>query len=301
MKMLLGTIDALVLGDPWQLSTDIGPVIDARARKKISQWITRMRDEGRVIKELKVPDNGFFVGPTVIMIDEIQQLQEEIFGPVLHVISYSAKDIDKVIMDINATGYGLTFGMHSRIDSRIDFVSKRIKAGNIYINRNQIGAIVGSQPFGGQGLSGTGPKAGGPLYLHRFYKDANFSSLRRKMLLPGPTGESNQWSLNARKNVFCLGPSNEDEKQQARIAQKEGCTAVKAREISASDLIEVEDIEVAVYWGKDARKFRKSLAKREGPIVPLVTVREFSPYCWVEQHICIDTTASGGNVDLLNS
>ena len=143
-------------------------MIDADAKRRIDAHVEKARAEGRVLKDLAVQGPGHFVGPAVIRLEGIHQLTEEIFGPVLHVATYRADEMDAVIDAINATGYGLTFGMHSRIDDRVQSVAERVDAGNLYVNRNQIGAIVGSQPFGGHGLSGTGPKAGGPAYLPRF-------------------------------------------------------------------------------------------------------------------------------------
>ena len=167
IEMLEGAMDALVMGNPWDISTDVGPVIDETAQKGIAEHIETARAEGRIIAELTAPTVGTFIAPTMIRVNGIADLEREIFGPVLHIATFKATELDKVIDAINATGYGLTFGLHTRIDDRVQHVSERIEAGNIYVNRNQIGAIVGSQPFGGEGLSGTGPKAGGPNYLPR--------------------------------------------------------------------------------------------------------------------------------------
>ena len=129
-----------------------------------------MKKAGKSIYQLKLPkqcDEGSFIPPTLIELDSISELEREQFGPILHVIRYQAKALDQVIADVNSTGYGLTFGIHSRIQDTVDYVIQRIHAGNLYVNRNMVGAIVGVQPFGGEGLSGTGPKAGGPYYLPR--------------------------------------------------------------------------------------------------------------------------------------
>ncbi len=171
LQMLFGAMDALKVGDPWCLSTDIGPVIDEEAYDSISSYCSKMEQAGRLLKKINVPEKGRFIPPSVFEIDGIYELEREIFGPVLHIATYESNEIDKVIQDINSTGYGLTFGLHTRIDDRVQQVVDAISAGNLYINRNQIGAIVGSQPFGGEGLSGTGPKAGGPLYMRRFTKN----------------------------------------------------------------------------------------------------------------------------------
>ena len=170
LEMLYGAMEELGIGDPWLLSTDVGPVIDDNAKKKIVEHCDRFEKQGRLLKKLKVPEQGLYVSPAVLKVNGIEDLEEEIFGPVLHVATFEAKDIDKVVDAINDKGYGLTFGIHSRVDRRVERIASRIRVGNIYVNRNQIGAIVGSQPFGGEGLSGTGPKAGGPQYVRRFLK-----------------------------------------------------------------------------------------------------------------------------------
>ena len=158
----------LTLGNPWDLATDVGPVIDAEAQEGIAAHVAKARSEGRVLAGLQAPGQGTFIAPTVIRVAGIAEMGREIFGPVLHVATFKASAIDRVIDDVNAMGYGLTFGLHTRIDDRVQRVVERIRVGNTYVNRNQIGAVVGSQPFGGEGLSGTGPKAGGPHYLARF-------------------------------------------------------------------------------------------------------------------------------------
>lgn len=165
----------MTLGSPDRLAVDVGPVISEQARATISSHVERMRALGCKIEQLALPDEcnlGNFVAPTIVEIADIADLEREVFGPVLHVLRYRRNELDEVINKINATGYGLTFGLHTRIGETIDQVSKQIEVGNIYINRNVIGAIVGVQPFGGRGLSGTGPKAGGPLYLHRLKASA---------------------------------------------------------------------------------------------------------------------------------
>ena len=170
LDMLGGAMDELVVGDPWSLATDVGPVIDEDARRSIQRYCDKMADAGRLVKKLRVPQTGRFVAPHVLKVSGIQDVEREIFGPVLHVATFEAEALDQVVDAINARGYGLTFGLHTRIDDRVQRVVDRIRAGNIYVNRNQIGAVVGSQPFGGEGLSGTGPKAGGPHYLPRLLR-----------------------------------------------------------------------------------------------------------------------------------
>jgi RHH-type proline utilization regulon transcriptional repressor/proline dehydrogenase/delta 1-pyrroline-5-carboxylate dehydrogenase len=171
IKMLHGACQELTLGNPAKLSTDIGPVIDKAALDILIQHTTRMDKEAKILARVKMPaeyQTGYFFAPCAYEIKSISQLPREIFGPILHIIRYKADEIDKVIEDINATGYGLTFGIHTRIEHTMRSVCEKVSAGNCYVNRSMIGAVVGVQPFGGHGLSGTGPKAGGPHYLPRF-------------------------------------------------------------------------------------------------------------------------------------
>lgn len=170
LRMLRAAMQELRVDNPHHLHTDVGPVIDAEARSVIEAHIQRMRELGcRITQVQPAPGaaHGQFVLPTLIEIDSISQLQREVFGPVLHVLRYPRGKLAQLVDAINATGYGLTFGIHTRIDETIAQLSEAIHAGNVYVNRNVIGAVVGVQPFGGEGLSGTGPKAGGPLYLSR--------------------------------------------------------------------------------------------------------------------------------------
>jgi len=168
LAMLYGAMDQLTIGNPWKLYNDIGPVIDRAAQQKIIDHCNEFERRGKLLKTISTPTEGVYVAPTVLQVSGIEELGEEIFGPILHVATFRGRDINKVIESINAQNYGLTFGLHSRVDSRVQQLVSKINAGNAYVNRNQIGAIVGSQPFGGEGLSGTGPKAGGPHYLKRF-------------------------------------------------------------------------------------------------------------------------------------
>ena len=166
-EMLFGAMELLVVGDPWHIETDIGPVIDADAKTRIDNYVDKMEAKGLLHYRTPLAKDlqGHFVAPCVIEVGGIQDLEGEVFGPVLHLASYRSDDLPNVIETINRSGYGLTFGMHSRIDQRVQQITESVDAGNIYVNRNQIGAVVGCQPFGGRGLSGTGPKAGGPHYV----------------------------------------------------------------------------------------------------------------------------------------
>lgn len=171
IDVLQGAMDELVIGNPSSIKTDVGPVIDATAKANLDAHIDHIKQVGKLIKQMPLPagtENGHFVAPTAVEIDSIKVLEKEHFGPILHVIRYKAADLGKVIDEINSTGFGLTLGIHSRNEGHALEVADKVNVGNVYINRNQIGAVVGVQPFGGQGLSGTGPKAGGPHYLTRF-------------------------------------------------------------------------------------------------------------------------------------
>jgi RHH-type transcriptional regulator, proline utilization regulon repressor / proline dehydrogenase / delta 1-pyrroline-5-carboxylate dehydrogenase len=170
IDMVAGAAAELTVGDPRDIATHVGPVIDAEAKEKLDRWIAGMAAKGRVLfrADRKVPPGGTYVVPTIIALDRARDLKEEVFGPVLHVVRYRAEALGQLLDDIAASGYGLTLGIQSRIDATVREVVARLPVGNVYVNRSMIGAVVGTQPFGGSGLSGTGPKAGGPNYLHRF-------------------------------------------------------------------------------------------------------------------------------------
>ena len=324
--MLFGAMEELTVGDPWALPTDTGPVIDAEAEAAIRAHIETARKEGRLLRQLSTPRGGHFIAPTVLRVKGIAEMKREIFGPVLHIATFAAEDLPKVIDDINATGYGLTFGLHTRIDNRVQEVTEALHVGNIYVNRNQIGAVVGSQPFGGEGLSGTGPKAGGPHYLPRFAApdpatatgeatgtvdpvrvQAALNAEPRPAIieridLPGPTGESNRLTLVTRAPFLCLGPGPE-----ATEAQAEALHALGGRAIAVAGRLEPQALEAltgfagVLYWGDadTARAHAQALARRAGPILPLLTAMPDRGHAAQERHVCVDTTASGGNAALL--
>ena len=383
LDMLFGAMDVLSIGDPWNPDTDVSPVIDTEARDDITAYIEQHAKAGTLLKQLKVPSVGTYVTPAAVSVNGIADMEREIFGPVLHVATFKARDIDKVVDDINARGYGLTFGLHTRIDDRVQQIVERLEVGNAYVNRNQIGAIVGSQPFGGEGLSGTGPKAGGPQYLTRFRLTGSSASepapsaeaidadtvqqaivsldarhwaarpdrvaVLRKCLqgvatslvkkalsataafdttplsLPGPTGESNRLSMHPRGTVLCLGPTAEIATAQAAQALGAGCpvvivapdvksmakplleaglpVAVIEGVIEAETLTTIRGIaSVAASGNPDWTKpLRQALAQRQGPIIPLETLVLAPARYVIERHLCIDTTAAGGNTSLLAS
>ena len=316
-RMLCGAMQALVVGPPEAANCDVGPVIDAAAQGRIAAHIARHK----ILFQTSAPKTGYFIAPTLLSVSGMSDLHEEIFGPVLHLARYDAGDLDRVIDDINASGYGLTFGFHSRIDDRVQKVVSRVNVGNLYINRNQIGAVVGSQPFGGHGLSGTGPKAGGPRYLPRFAAQKlsaargplpprmNLSELAQAFAaqtpkqshtpkdLPGPTGESNRYLLRPKSRVLCMGPGAETRAQRARDM---GCRAIAA-EVTMSDVTKIPDLQAVVYAGPQAQALRQALSARHGAIVPLLMDEKFEQWLLCEQSICINTTAAGGNTALLAS
>jgi RHH-type proline utilization regulon transcriptional repressor/proline dehydrogenase/delta 1-pyrroline-5-carboxylate dehydrogenase len=380
LTMLKGAMDALVTGDPWSLDTDIAPVIDADAQADIAAYVEAQAQKGRLLKRLDAPARGCFAGAALIAVDGIEDLEREVFGPVLHVATFKAREIDTVVAAINGRGYGLTFGLHTRIDDRVQHIVDRVRVGNIYVNRNQIGAVVGSQPFGGEGLSGTGPKAGGPHYVARFRRTEPSSAhaaplgdsigaetvesafaaldarawaaridrvtvLRRALeghravvrravnaaarfdsgpfQMPGPTGESNRLMMLPKGPILCLGPETDTALAQAVQALAAGCPVLAVAPGAAAamtalhkagapvagidgtvtpDTLAASAGFVAVAAAGDTpwtRGLRQALAQRSGRIVPLETAVIGPERYYAERHVCIDTTAAGGNTGLL--
>ena len=178
LELLAGAMDMLVIGDPSDSATDIGPVIDEEARQSLEAHVAGMAAAGRVRHRVALPvacGHGTYVAPTLIVLDRIDRLTHEVFGPILHVVTWRAGELDALVDADNGQGYGQTLGIHSRVDATVDRIVARVRVGNVYVNRNMIGAVVGVQPFGGEGLSGTGPKAGGPNYLARFAVERTMS------------------------------------------------------------------------------------------------------------------------------
>jgi RHH-type proline utilization regulon transcriptional repressor/proline dehydrogenase/delta 1-pyrroline-5-carboxylate dehydrogenase len=240
LAMLRGAMAELRLGPTDRLSTDIGPVIDAAAREGIEAHVQRMAALGRRV--FRPPQGlalvqglpGHFVAPTLIEIERLSDLQREVFGPVLHLLRWKRGELSALLAQIHASGYGLTLGLHTRIDETIATVERQARVGNVYVNRNMVGAVVGVQPFGGEGLSGTGPKAGGPLLLWRLLRRAPVDALQRALdfvgtpldatgatdatgasitaprRLAGPTGERNTWRLRLRERLLCLAAAEDD-------------------------------------------------------------------------------------------
>ncbi len=321
-------MDELTLGDPWHLATDIGPVIDAEAQAGIRAYIDAARAEGRVLKELRRPAAGHLHRPDRDpRAAASQQMPREIFGPVLHIATFKAREIDAVIDAINATGYGLTFGLHTRIDDRVQRIVERLQVGNTYVNRNQIGAVVGSQPFGGEGLSGTGPKAGGPHYLPRFTAapapaaqaddrthhadSAAQAALDRRRRASPPARHAGPARPDRRIEPPDLGPARaaalpwprsprprwRRPRPSARwAATRSRRRACPPRRWPRSPAFPAR---CAGATPKRGRPYAQALAQPHRPDPAADRPTPDAAHVRLERHVCIDTTASGGNAQLL--
>jgi len=375
ISMIKGAMFELKLGDPKYLSTDCGPVINIDAKKKLQNYIDQLSAQNKVIAVVKNElSSGYYVAPTIIQLDSIDEINEEFFGPILHVIRYSSDNLMDTIDRLNTKGYGLTFGIHSRIKKQVDEITSRVNAGNIYVNRNQVGAIVGSQPFGGEGLSGTGPKAGGLHALHGYSRNLQHGKTSEQIMtlhdghvkvtslikpslsfdeklikklrqeffsidiqffeflhetvntyalkhsLPSPTGESNELSYQAKGTALCLGPSSADALIQtimslalgnsviSLISQKNYSSLIKLgcdknniiRLINgpSSNLFNSKQYDTILYFG-DLISVERELENRRDEIIPIIN-SIYEPWQLVnERVVTVDTTASGGNANLL--
>jgi len=309
-EMLAGAMAQLVAGPPTNQANDVGPVIDQAAYAKIAAYIEKMRVSSR---EIGAHDESFtnsnFIPPTAFSVPSVSTVAEEIFGPVLHVVRFAGDKIAELIDEINAMGFGLTMGLHSRIDSRVEKITAQAKVGNIYVNRNQIGAVVGVQPFGGEGLSGTGPKAGGPHYLARLSLpgdsaiEEGLGQPQKTMELPGPTGEQNTLSLHPRGRILCLGGDQaadlERQIAKAKYAGNEAMMADMGDKIN--DLVLPPNVDAVASDHANRVQIAEQLAKRDGAIIPLLSGHDpLHRYC-NERTVTIDLTAAGGNAELLSA
>ena len=369
IEMLKGAMQELRIGNPDRLSIDIGPVIDEEAQRSLNAHIGRIKTNAKSFFQLPLGAQhqyGTFVAPTVIEIASLVELKREVFGPVLHVIRYQRDDLPHLIDTINATGYGLTLGIHSRIDETIDFIIARAHVGNIYVNRNIVGAVVGVQPFGGEGKSGTGPKAGGPLYLKRLQRDAalalgahtihakkvsnadtaaldsllawakthgheriaklgeqyaHASLANLSLVLPGPTGERNTLSFAPRGEVLCEASNAATLLNQLAAVFASGNIACVTGETAKTippglpesvrnvirKINRIDDanitLHMALVQASHTAKTRQILAARDGALVPVIETTEDSIIpMWrlsAERAVCINTTAAGGNANLM--
>jgi RHH-type proline utilization regulon transcriptional repressor/proline dehydrogenase/delta 1-pyrroline-5-carboxylate dehydrogenase len=294
VPMLKGAMAELGLGNPDRLSVDVGPVISAGAQKGLNDHIQRMRKAGHAVHQVALPKetHGTFVPPTLIEIDAVADLPGEVFGPVLHVLRYRREEMEAVVRAVNATGFGLTFGVHSRIDETIERATAASAAGNQYVNRNMIGAVVGVQPFGGHGLSGTGPKAGGPLYVLRLLS-------QRALLTPpggelaGPVGERNSYGQRPKGTILCV----------ARNAAKRATQfdLVKASGNRATEDLADAGIAAALFagTGDELLALNQHLAARDGPIVPVYVEPYPLEFLGNEVSLSVNTAAAGGNASLM--
>ena len=386
LEMLRGAMQELELGDPERLAVDVGPVIDEAARRMLADYVEKMRARGMRVHQvaahaslLETSRRGTFVPPTLIEIDRIEDLEREVFGPVLHVLRFRRDALDALVDGINGLEYGLTLGVHSRVDETIDRVVARACVGNVYVNRNIVGAVVGVQPFGGEGLSGTGPKAGGPLYLYRFLaasppdaavaelraldesgllstqkayqpslapfealrawarqsapelavtcdRFAAFSPAGSSVVLPGPTGERNTYTVLPRQAVLCLAgedrdlatqlafvlsvraravlPESDRTQRVVRLLPREAMRAIET--IGKDWEMAADAFDAVLHHGTpdETRAVLRRIAARPGPIVG---VHAFAPgeeslpveRLLVERVVSVNTAAAGGNASLM--
>ena len=316
LTMLRGAMMELRTGDPAELRTDIGPVISTDAADRINDHIDAMRRAGhRVTQSPVAATTGTFVAPTLIELDRIDQLKQEVFGPVLHFVRYARQNLDRVIDGVNALGFGLTFGLHTRLDETIDHVTARIHAGNIYVNRNIIGAVVGVQPFGGQGMSGTGPKAGGPLYVRRLVKQRPTDNDRAERQ-PGPVGESNFYSTAPRGEVLLLPQTREGlsrmldavvATRNTPVIDGKVVGAAVVRELApharlAANLGAETNVDGVLVEG-DARRvaeIAQQVASFDGKVIPVQSAADVNRDMLVQEiSVSINTAAAGGNASLM--
>ena len=324
ITMLKGAMQELRIGDTAVLATDIGPVIDAEAQAMLAAHVARMRAGGADVFQLPLPGDcahGTYFPPTLITIPDLRALTAEVFGPVLHVLRFRGGQLPQLLDAINATGYGLTHGVQTRIDETVEAVCARVLAGNIYVNRNIVGAVVGVQPFGGDRMSGTGPKAGGPHYLERLVKGAPLplpADVNEGVTLPGPTGETNTLYLRPRGRVACVAETESALIAQARAAVATGNVALLAASALGDrvrrtvgdgcelvpDLLDAGPDAVMFAGDADAaHALRRKLAALPGAIIPLVVAGAGgydTSRLVCERTITINTTASGGNASLLS-
>ncbi|MEO8674947.1 MAG: bifunctional proline dehydrogenase/L-glutamate gamma-semialdehyde dehydrogenase PutA [Casimicrobiaceae bacterium] len=327
LAMLKGALQELVLGDPRHLATDVGSVIDAEARDVLLAHLAKVRERGWPVFQPPVPEalaRGTFVAPAVVELPSVGALAEltrEVFGPVLHVVRWHRDELPALVDAINATGYGLTHGIHTRIDETAAAILARVHAGNVYINRNIVGAVVGVQPFGGHGLSGTGPKAGGPLYLRRLVRGAARLPMPESPLsLPGPTGEANTLELQPRGVVVCIADDAEALIAQTNAARATGNTPLWLRSpltfaardrlegasVTFADALDPRAVDAVLLdaSAERAARVRAEFAAAAGKIVPVIAPEADGGYdparLVVERTVTVNTAAAGGNAALLS-
>ncbi|TSE26982.1 bifunctional proline dehydrogenase/L-glutamate gamma-semialdehyde dehydrogenase PutA [Tepidimonas aquatica] len=324
LYMLRGAMAELRIGPATRLSTDVGPVIDAAARDAIVAHIEAMRARGCRVWQAPLPpqaERGTYVAPTLIELDGLTLPEREVFGPVLHVVRWRRGELDALVAAIHATGYGLTFGVHSRIDETIDHLTQRVQAGNHYVNRNMVGAVVGVQPFGGEGLSGTGPKAGGPLLLYRLLADPPADAVQRPLafvgaddtadwrapvVLRGPTGQRDTYRLLPRTQVLCLANDPATAERMAHAVRALGAhplvpdTTDPANWLSRQPTL--PEAALLATAPATALAWQQALAAHPGPVVPLYAWRgePLPAGALSERSLSVNTAAAGGNASLMS-
>ncbi|QLB13065.1 L-proline dehydrogenase /delta-1-pyrroline-5-carboxylate dehydrogenase [Bisgaardia hudsonensis] len=314
--MLSEATKELKVGNPTLLATDIGPVIDAEAKQNLEKHKEKMCKIAKKYLELETPINGTFVAPAIYVLDNLSQLEREVFGPILHIVTYKKEKLGEILNEVNAKGYALTGGCHSRIRKQIDFVEKHLNCGNFYINRNIVGAVVGVQPFGGHSQSGTGPKAGGEFYLQRLTKTVEYYSefgsgetlVSAKPLLESITGEDNTLAYLPCE-VAILDGSLEIATQAANKLIDQGFSILvePSHPLAKSDL---KNIRVSTQLGNCQKAiFLTALSKEQKYWLATNSEAIFKCYDWTKNQDLIplydefsrseNTTAAGGNASLM--
>ena len=317
-KMITEAINEFSLGDPRLLSTDIGPVIDQEAKQNLENHKANMRKVARAYVELEAPTNGHFVAPAVYLLDNLNQLQREVFGPILHIVRYKKENLVNVLNEVNAKGYALTGGCHSRIRKQMDLVEKHLHCGNFYINRNIVGAVVGVQPFGGHGLSGTGPKAGGEFYLQRLTKTDRYYSQfgdentlgNAQPVLDSITGERNSLAYLPSEVAILNGDLTASEKAANKLLAKGFTILVEpshplAKSGKAGVRVDTKlgHCQKGIYLAELSKERRQWLSENSSAIFKCYdwqTTQDILPL-YDEFSRSYNTTAAGGNTSLMSS
>lgn len=309
-EMLTQAMKELVLGNPAYLNTDIGPVIDAEAKQKLLDYQETVRKISRRYLELTTPTSGHFVAPSIYEVGSLDQITHEVFGPILHFVRYKVQSLPRLLSEVNAKGYALTGGCHSRIQRTVRFVEENLQCGNFYINRNIVGAVVGVQPFGGHGLSGTGPKAGGELYVQRLTKTTQYYSslVERPKVLPSITGELNSIDYKP-TSILLLGDDIARLLAAYRNLQQAGFKVVVEKDspLLAQDLPDLESriqgqhYQKAVFVSPVSLEKRQALAEHNPAILCLYdwTTTQDLTLLYHEFSRSENIAAAGGNATLM--